>query len=231
MKNENADPRPTAQDATKGAAVYTPAALAFYDWFVLGFSNSLVWRCSSQAILDFYNQHISDHHLDIGVGTGYFLDRCRFPSSSPKIALFDLNPNSLAKTARRLRRYSPSSHLGNVLQPIEIGRSGFDSVGLNYLLHCLPGTLVSKGIVFQHVQPLLRDGGVVFGTTILGKDVEHNFLSARLMKIYNARGIFCNLSDRRQDLEAALKEHFGEYTIRVQGCVALFTAKKATISA
>jgi hypothetical protein len=187
--NQNADPRATAQDASKGAAVYTPAALAFYDWFVLGFSNSLVWRCSSQVILDFYNQHVSDRHLDVGVGTGYFLDRCRFPSSTPKIALFDLNPNSLAKTAKRLGRYAPSSHLGNVLQPIEIGRSGFDSVGLNYLLHCLPGTLVSKGIVFQHVKPLLNAGGVVFGATILGQEVRHSFLSAKLMKTYNAKGI------------------------------------------
>ena len=228
MMNENADPRATTQDASKGAAVYTPAALAFYDWFVLGFSNSLVWRCSSQVILDFYNQHVSDDHLDVGVGTGYFLDRCRFPSSSPKIALFDLNRNSLAKTAKRLGRYTPSSHLGNVLQPIDIGRSGFASVGLNYLLHCLPGTLVCKGIVFQHVKPLLRSGGVVFGATILGQQVQHNFLSAKLMKTYNARGIFSNLSDRRQDLEAVLEEHFGEYTIRTQGCVALFTA---TISA
>lgn len=79
-------------DARKGAAVYTPLALAFYDLAVLRLSNSLVWQCSSDVLLDFYNQRISDKHLDIGVGTGYFLDKCRFPSTAPKIALFDLNP-------------------------------------------------------------------------------------------------------------------------------------------
>jgi len=72
----------------------------------------------------FLQPHISDKHLDIGVGTGYFLDRCRFPSTAPKIALFDLNPHSLAKSAKRLRRYNPSCYMGNALQRIDIGMSG-----------------------------------------------------------------------------------------------------------
>jgi ubiquinone/menaquinone biosynthesis C-methylase UbiE len=92
-------------DIRKGAASY--------DLAVLQFSNSFVWQCSSHVLLDFYNQHISDKHLDIGVGTGYFLDRCRFPSTTPEIALFDLNPHSLAKSAKPLRRYNPSCYMGN----------------------------------------------------------------------------------------------------------------------
>jgi hypothetical protein len=219
----------TDADASKGAAAYTPLALAFYDLAVLGFSNSFVWRCSSHVLLDFYNQHISDKHLDIGVGTGYFLDRCRFPSTAPKIALFDLSPHSLAKSANRLRRYNPSCHMGNALQCIDIGVSGFDSISLNYLLHCLPGNLASKGIVFEHAKPLLRDGGVIFGSTILGEGVRHNPLAKRLMKIYNAKGIFSNLSDRQSDLEAGLKAHFDEHTIHIAGCVALFSARKRMV--
>ena len=214
------------EDTRKGAAAYTPLALAFYDLAVLGFSNSFIWQCSSQVLLDFYNQHISDKHLDIGVGTGYFLDKCRFPSTTPTIALFDLNPHSLAKSAKRLRRYHPSCHTGNALHCIDIGMSGFDSISLNYLLHCLPGNLASKSIVFEHVKPLLRDGGVIFGSTILGEGVRHNPLAKQLMKIYNAKGIFSNLSDRQSDLEAGLKAHFDEHTIHIAGSVALFSARK-----
>jgi ubiquinone/menaquinone biosynthesis C-methylase UbiE len=213
-------------DARKGAAAYTPLALVFYDLAVLGLSNSFVWQCSSQVLLDFYNQHISDKHLDIGVGTGYFLDRCRFPSTAPTIALLDLNSHSLAKAAKRLRRYNPSCHMGNALQRIDIGMSGFDSISLNYLLHCLPGNLASKSIVFEHVKPLLRDGGVIFGSTILGEGVPHNPLAKQLLKIYNAKGIFSNLSDRQSDLEAGLKGHFDEHTIHIAGSVALFSARK-----
>ena len=213
-------------DARKGATAYTPLTLAFYDLAVLRLSNSFVWQCSSHVLLDFYNQHISDNHLDIGVGTGYFLDRCRFPSTAPKIALFDLNPHSLAKSAKRLRRYNPSCYLGNALHPINISMCGFDSISLNYLLHCLPGNLAGKSIVFEHVKPLLRDGGVIFGSTILGEGVRHNPLARQLMKIYNAKGIFSNLSDRQSDLEAGLKANFDEHTIRIVGCVALFSARK-----
>ena len=230
MSPQTGSPKPhplqSDEDAAKGAAIYTPLNLALYDLFVVGFSNSSVWRCSRQKILDLYNQHISDRHLDIGVGTGYFLDRCRFPSSAPTLALLDLNPNSLAKTAKRLRRYTPSCHSGNVLHPIDIGVSNFASIGLNYLLHCLPGNLQSKSVVFEHVKPLLREGGVLFGSTILGAGTQRNFLARKLMKAYNEKGIFSNVSDRREDLEAGLKTHFVECTIRVEGCVALFSARK-----
>lgn len=212
------------------AAVYTPLTLALYDLAVLRLSNSFVWQCASHVLLDFYNQHISDKHLDIGVGSGYFLDRCRFPSNAPKIALFDLNRHSLAKSAKRLRRYNPSCYMGNALQRIDIGMSGFDSISLNYLLHCLPGNLASKSIVFEHVKSLLRNGGVIFGSTILGEGVRHNPLARQLMKIYNARGIFSNLSDRQSDLEAGLKAHFDEHTIHIAGCVALFTPGRSDVA-
>lgn len=216
-----------AEAATRRAvAVYTPLTLALYDLAVLRFSNSFVWQCDSRVLLNFYNEHVSDHHLDIGVGTGYFLDQCRFPSTQPKIALFDLNPHSLAKSAKRLRRYNPSCYVGDALERIDISMSEFGSISLNYLLHCLPGNLATKSIVFEHVKPLLRDGGVIFGSTILGKGVRHNALGKQLMKIYNAKGIFSNLSDRQSDLEAALEAHFDECAIRIAGCVALFSARR-----
>jgi hypothetical protein len=168
---------PTSTELTEILAKEPPSIhrwLALYDLAVLGLSNSFVWQCASYVLLDFDNQHISDKHLHIGVGTGYFLDRCRFPSTMPKIALFDLNPHSLAQSAKRLRRYNPSCYMGNTLQRIDIGMSGFGSISLNYLLHCLPGNLAGKSIVFEHVKRLLREGGVVFGPTILGEGVRHN---------------------------------------------------------
>ena len=114
-QSKKADIQVRDHDASSGAAVYTPATLALYDLLVLGFSNSFVWNCPSRLILDLYDQHVSPKHLDIGVGTRYFMDRCRFPAS-PKIALVDLNPNSLEKAARRLRRYAPSCHVGDALE-------------------------------------------------------------------------------------------------------------------
>ena len=115
--------------------------------------------------------------------------------------------------------------MGNVLDPIDIGSSGFGSVALNYLLHCVPGDLKSKSIVFRNVKPLMRDGGIVFGSTILGHGVRQNFLAKRLLRLYNAKGIFNNLSDSQEDLEAGLRAQFKQCTIRIEGSVALFSAK------
>lgn len=214
-----------AQSAEAGAAVYSKPILAIYDVGVIGISNTLAWRCPSRLILDFYNQHITANHLDVGVGTGYFLDKCRFPSDSPRIALMDLNPNSLAETAKRLRRYQPTTHQANVLEPLELDAPKFDSIGLNYLLHCLPGTMQSKQVVFANLKPLLNDGGVVFGSTILGQGIKPNFLARWLMRLYNSKGIFGNSEDNLADLENNLKTHFREYSTKVVGCVAFFEGR------
>ena len=217
--------RAITQDAVRrGAAVYSRPVLAVYDLFVLGFTNTFVWKCPSSKILEFYNQNVSDKHLDVGVGTGYFLDHCRFPSSSPQIALMDLNENSLQKTANRLRRYHPKSYRRNVLEPIEIGDSGFGSIGLNYLLHCLPGNMVSKRAVFENLKPLLRDGGVIFGTTILGIGVRRTWLTRLYMRMFNSNGVFCNYEDGVQDLETGLSKTFGRYQVSIRGCIAFFRA-------
>jgi hypothetical protein len=214
-----------SQAAKAGAAIYTKPLLSVYDLGVLKFSNQFVWRCPSPLILDFYNENISANHLDVGVGTGYFLDKCRFPSSTPRLALLDLNPNSLAVTGQRLRRYSPTQHLANILEPVQLEPPKFDSIALNYLLHCLPGTLQSKAVVFENLTAWLNPGGIIFGTTILGQGVHQNFLARKLMALYNAKGIFSNLSDNLQDLEMILAKHCPGYQTRVVGCVAFFSGR------
>lgn len=211
--------------AEAGAAIYSKRILSVYDLGVIKISNQLAWRCPAGRILEFYNEHVTANHLDVGVGTGYFLDKCRFPSSNPRIALLDLNPNSLQVTAQRLSRYQPTTHQADVLQPLSLNLPPFDSIGLGYLLHCLPGTLQSKQVVLENLKPLLNPGGVIFGTTILGQGIQPNFLARRLMALYNKKGIFGNHTDNLADLEAALKPHFQTVETKMVGCVAFFTGR------
>jgi hypothetical protein len=207
------------------AAVYSKGTLLVYDLFVLGLSNTFAWKCPSRVILDFHNEHVSGNHLDVGVGTGYFLDKCRFPSSKPRIVLAYLNRNSLETASQRLHRYRPESHIANVMEPMRIDGPGFDSIGLGYLLHCLPGDMVGKRVAFANLKPLLNKGAIVFGTTILGTEVKHNFLARRLLKAYNARGIFSNTADNYSDLKAILRESFQDHFVKIEGNVALFWGK------
>ncbi|MEW6038068.1 MAG: class I SAM-dependent methyltransferase [Pseudomonadota bacterium] len=227
MKHPHASRNSLPPALPPSAALYGRTILSVYDAYVLGFSNAFVWRCPTRRILDLYDRWVSPRHLEVGVGTGYFLDHCRFPVARPSLVLLDVNPNSLEASVRRLRRYRPQTCLADVTQPLPLPESGFSSIGVNYLLHCLPGSLAEKGPrVFGHLLPLLaRESGVIFGSTILGRGVRHNLLGRRLMALYNGRGVFGNRGDSEDDLRQVLAAHFPSYTLEVQGCVAMFAGR------
>jgi len=214
-----------ATQVEAGQRVYTPFVLRAYDLFVLGFSNRFVWQCPSRTMLERYNRHLGRRHLDIGVGTGWYLDRAEWPSAQPEITLLDLNENSLSMTARRLARYAPETVRASVLDPLPLGDRRFKSAAANYLLHCVPGALEGKAATLAaNVRPYLEPGGVLFGATILGRGVEHTRLGRRLMRLYNKKGIFSNLEDDEPGLERGIGSAFGDVRIEVVGVVALFTA-------
>ena len=220
-------PEMSAQsESAAGAAVYSRFTLRIYDFAVLGLSNPLVWRCATSKLTAFYNRHLTGNHLDVGVGTGYYLDKCAFPVAEPRVGLFDLNANSLAVAARRIARYQPITFYGDVLRPLDIEAEPFESISLFYLLHCLPGALRDKASVFQNLKPLLVDGGTIYGATILGVGKPFNVLGRRLMHIYNKRGIFSNYSDDLESLRDALEDNFSDVTTQQVGHVALFSGRK-----
>ena len=86
-----------------GQAVYSPMVLRTYDWIVLGLSNRFLWRCPTAELLGLYDRNVTERHLDIGVGTGYFLDKAKWPVAKPVITLLDLNLNCLTTASRRIR--------------------------------------------------------------------------------------------------------------------------------
>ena len=220
------EPTTSSEEVEAGQRVYTPLVLRGYDLFVLGFSNRFVWRCRSSTMLERYDRHVGARHLDVGVGTGWFLDKCKWPVETPEITLLDLNENSLSAASRRIRRYAPATIQADVLAPVELGDKRFDSIGANYLFHCLPGELSWKvRTVVANLRPYLVSGGVFFGSTILGRGVEHNLLGRRLMRLYNRKGIFSNLEDDRQGLEQGLAAQLNDVEIEIVGAVALFSGR------
>ncbi|HET6643231.1 MAG TPA: hypothetical protein VFG93_08145, partial [Gaiellaceae bacterium] len=81
-----------------------------------------------------------------------------------------------------------------------------------------------KAAVFADLKPLLEDGGVVFGSTILGGGVEHGWLARKALARYNHEGFFTNLADDLGGLERALARTFVDHHIEVRGSFALFAA-------
>lgn len=215
----------TSKEVEAGAAVYSNFVLAFYDVEVLMFEIPVIFKCPLCKIKDFFNAHITDKHLDVGVGTGYFLDKGKFPVQNPTIHLIDLNENSLQKTSRRIKRYNPISYLCDVLEPINEKMPTFNSISAMNFLHCLPGTMLDKEAVISNLKPFLSNSGVFFGVTLLGENVNVGALYRYTNSIYNKKSIFSNLNDNRTDLETILKNNFREYSVEVKGSVALFYGK------
>lgn len=216
-----------APDVTAGQAVYNRWTLAAYDVGVLGLTCKLVWKCPSSLMLDAYVRLVGERHLEIGPGTGYFLDHAQLPEST-QLTLLDLNPTVLDTSRSRLARLQPRVVRADALQALPVEHESYDSVGLNFVLHCLPGEWESKGAALGHAASSLRPGGRLFGSTILSQGVPTTRRARKLMAFYNSRKIFSNSADDLAGLEQQLDVHFDAHRVVVHGCVALFEATKKT---
>lgn len=214
-----------SEKAAAGAAVYSKFVLSLYDIQVLMFEMRFIFKCPTTKILNFYNSHISGTHLDVGVGTGYFLDKCHFPVLNPTIHLMDLNLNSLQKTSNRIKRYKPATHQQNVLEPIQEELPAFNSIAAVNFLHCLPGNMLNKEKVIKNLKPFLSKEGVFFGVTVLGQNIDAGILYKITNSIYNKTSVFCNLNDNPEDLELILDRNFNKYYMEIVGSVALFSGQ------
>jgi hypothetical protein len=206
----------------KAHAIYTPFMLSIYDVLVHGLSNRLAWRCPTRRLLDLYRANLSANHLEAGVGTGFFLDRTG-ASRLGRLALLDINRHCLERAGRRLARFKPALHQVNLLAPIKLDVAPFASVGLTYVLHCLPGRMSEKLAAVDHLRPLMSKGAVLFGATILRRGITPNG-ERPLLNLYNAKGVFNNREDDFASLSDGLRQRFDRVEIETEGCVTLFSA-------
>jgi hypothetical protein len=73
---------------------------------------------------------------------------------------------------------------------------------------------------------VLKPGGVLFGCTVLSKGVERGLPGKLYMGYLNACHVFTNKEDDLEGLKRNLAECFSESSVKVVGCVALFSARK-----
>lgn len=215
---------PPAARTAPGYALYTRRTLRLYDAVVYGFNSPFLWRCAAPTLVEHYRRGLSGNHLDVGVGTGYLLDRAD-PPPGTRLTLLDANPSCLAATARRLSRYAPQVVEADLFDlPPSLGP--FDSIGMHYVLHCLPGGLTEKLTVVDALSRALTPTGRLFGSTIVQGGVRRSALARALMDAFNRRGVFSNARDRIEDLAAGLDARFAEVRVERHGSVALFSAER-----
>jgi hypothetical protein len=114
----------------------------------------------------------------------------------------------------------------DVMQPSsEPADTGYDSISLFYLLHCLPGTMDDKETAIANLKRYLSKDGVLYGATILGDEAAHNAIGRMLLRLYNDKGVFHNMADTLDDLQRMLRRQFQNVQIRRHNKVALFVAR------
>jgi ubiquinone/menaquinone biosynthesis C-methylase UbiE len=210
--------------AYKGQAGYNSFMLAIYDSFVLGFMTRAVWRSPVPPVVERYRKHMGRRHLDIGPGTGYFIEKAA-PAPGTEITLLDANKKVLAHSSRRLAALNPSTIEADVMKPLPIdGR--FDSAALNFVLHCLPGPQSNKAVAVRNVAAVLESDGVLFGGTVLGMSERHSRRARAVLRFFNRQGAFDNVGDTADGLRDILKDSFEDVTVDIAGSVALFTASR-----
>ncbi len=205
-----------------GQREYTPFFLRIYDPVILGFFTRVVWRCPPGRLVEGYRRHARPRHLDVGPGTGYFLERAGLPVGSP-VTILDPNAHVLDHASRRLRRLDITTVEADVLKPLPLD-GPFDSAALSGVIHCLPGPLSRKATAVANVAAVLAPTGVLFGASILGTSGRHSWLARRLLDSNNRRGVFDNLGDTQEGLGEILRASFEQVQLETVGSFAIFAA-------
>jgi hypothetical protein len=215
---------PIQHQIARSQQYFNKVSLFFYDVLLYGVISKYAWGASIARLDAHYASYASANHLEVGVGTGFLLNRVRFPHL-PRLALMDLSAPCLAKTAYKVRRYAPATYQQNILTPIVHDIAPFDSISINYVMHCVPGSFAGKGIAFVHLAALLAPNGTLFGTTVLGEGPRKNALARPFMWLMNALGVFNNRNDSARELEDFLRAHFQVLAFEVVGVTAFFALR------
>jgi SAM-dependent methyltransferase len=208
--------------AYRGQSDYSRAMLRVYDPLVLGPIIRYVWRFPREAGVRLYREHIQPNHLDVGPGTGYFLEHAGLPAGS-KVTILDPNPNVLGHVTGRLRDLDVTAVEADVLKPLPMP-GPFASAGLSAVLHCLPGPMERKALAIENIARVLSPGGVLFGASVLGRAGRHTRIGRAFLWAFNKRGAFDNLDDTEAGLRDILERSFRDVQLEAVGGVAVFVA-------
>jgi SAM-dependent methyltransferase len=214
--------------AYKGQSGYNPVMLAIYDLWVLGFMSRAVLHVPVPRFVELYRANVGHRHLDVGPGTGYAIEKAA-PRPDTDITLLDPNPHVLRHCEKRLAAYRPTLVEADVMKPLPV-EGPFDSVALNFVLHCLRGPDANKAIAIGNIADVLGSDGVLFGGTILGLGEQHTKSARAFLRAANKQGGFDNLGDTADGLRTILAASFHDVDVQITGSAAMFTARRPRVA-
>jgi hypothetical protein len=129
----------------------------------------------------------------------------------------------LRHAAAHLDGYDVTAVEADVLKPLPV-RGPFGSVGMNLVLHCLPGPMARKSAAIRNIAAVLHPDGMFFGSTVLGDEARHSWAARRMLAFYNGRGSFDNRTDTEENVRQVIAASFEHVEFEVVGSVAIWYA-------
>ena len=191
--------------------------LFFYDYLVNDLNCSFVWKCSQRNILHNY-RNISDNHIEIGPGTGYFLKNKTFDT----LQLLDINNDILTNASLNLKGNCSQikSFQHDIFTSSLPQLSKCNSIGLTYVLHCLPGKIENN--LDNLIRHIPYKNYNLYGASVIRDPVEKNSLAEMELFWLNKIGVFNNSNDTYSSLEKYFKKNNFQYDLKLEGYVAIF---------
>ena len=205
--------------------------LNIYDLLVNKINCKYVWKCDQRYIIDNYEKNIKNNHLEIGPGTGYFLKNIKNiknikttkTTQNINLALLDINDDTLKFSAKNLQNSFNNIKCFNTnifeKKPVTI-LPKINSVGINYVLHCVPGNLE------DNIQSLINNIGQsninYFGASVVSNKELSTFVAKIELYFLNKFGIFNNKNDNYLNLVKYFEKNNIKYEIKIKGNVVIF---------
>ena len=199
--------------------------IQIYDKLVNEINCEKVWGCSKKYIINNYNKNIDINHLEIGPGTGYFLKKQNLDVDLNKLTLVDINSKILNYSKNNLQLdYSNIDVLSHNLFSCKIPSNvTFNSVGINYVLHCVPGNLQTK--LDKLICNLGNNKYNLFGASVICDPININLIAEYELEFLNMFGIFNNNYDTYEELNEYLINRKLNFSLKREGYVAIFNIK------
>tara|TARA_Y100000991_G_C21955959_1_gene342079 strand:+ start:513 stop:1394 length:882 start_codon:yes stop_codon:yes gene_type:complete len=188
-----------------------------YDFFVNHINCKYVWECDQRNIIDMYKKNIRSNHVEIGPGTGYFLKEHKFNN----LTLIDVNRDILLECKKNLEKNCKNINIinKNVFEKNnKIALNNYDSLGINYVLHCVPNNLSIS--VDNLINNIPKKNYKIFGSTVIPNRNTYNLASLEIF-LLNKMKIFNNKTHTFNDIESYVKKYLN-YEIRRIGNSCLF---------
>ena len=186
-----------------------------YDYFVNNINCKYVWKCDQRYIKKLYANNITNKHLEIGPGTGYFIKKYQFNN----LHLVDINQDILNNSKKNLTNNCQNIkiHNQNIFENNNKINEDITSIGMSYVLHCVPNNLDRS--IDKLVENVQTDNQItIFGSTVIPN--KKDLMAMTEIYTLNTLGIFNNINHNKEQLDYIIDKYNGN--IKHVGNVLLF---------